>query len=544
MRVAFCVGTLSKMVRRRRVAALSRAAMKFPISPDSQQWLEVAVIFPLVYLVTLTIGRLLKRRAGVRLGVFYQLFCLALALFVPLWLLNVNVVVTGVPSPETGQLGADRFNLLRELGVAVILLGIFFFLALLQRYCWELYFEKSRGIVIPKFLSQIVALVIIIAAALVVLAFYGVSIKGAVLGSTVVVGIIGFAMQDLLGNIIAGIAIHIGKPYKEGDWLKVEGEFAEVMEINWRSTRLRNNDDIFLDIPNATIAKNTIVNINYHTREYALRMRVGIDYKVPPNRVKAVLHHAAATARGVLKEPPPKVFLVDFGDSSISYEVKFWMANHRFYNDTADALRTGIWYELHRAGITIPFPIRTLEIKRRRGGGREDGVGEKMKALVGGQAFFACMDEEQVGRLLNSARLVEFGRDERIIEMGEGGQSMFILASGSAAVHLDKYAESSAVATLKAGDCFGEMSLLTGEPRSATVVALSDCEALEIGKSALAPLLEQNEELLRKFSDLLAQRRIENEGFRASALEKAEIAEKHRKYAAGFLGSVAKYFGL
>jgi small-conductance mechanosensitive channel/CRP-like cAMP-binding protein len=510
--------------------------MNLSLSLDSQQWIAVALSFLLIYIVTLTIGRILKHRAGVKLGVLYQFLCLALAIYVPLTLLKIT------PSTEGAD---DRFNFLRELGVVTFFLGVIFFLALLQRYFWELYFQKSKGIVVPKFVIQVVGLVIFIVAMLLVLGgVYGVKIQGAVLGSTVVVGIIGFAMQDLLGNIIAGIAIHIGKPYQEGDWLRVDGEFAEVMEVNWRSTRLRNNDNVFLDIPNAQIAKNTIVNLNYHTRNYAMRLRVGIDYKVPPNRVKAALLHAARNARGVLHDPAPKVFLVDFGDSSISYEVKFWMENHRFYNDTADAIRTGVWYELHREGINIPFPIRTVEIKRQRVGESGPALGEKMRALVRRQPFFACMDDEQVGRLLSSAHLVEFGRDEKIIEMGGEGRTMFILATGSASVHLDPRGSTPAVATLKAGDCFGEMSLLTGEPRSATVVAQCDCEAVEIGKSALAPLLEENQELLGKFSELLAQRRLENEGFRATTLEKPDVAEKRRQYAAGFLGAVVKYFGL
>jgi small-conductance mechanosensitive channel len=127
-------------------------------------------------------------------------------------------------------------------------------------------------------------------------------------------------MQDLLGNVIAGIALEFGKPFKTGDWLAIDGLHAEVIEVNWRSTRLRTTDDIHLDIPNKTIAGSKITNFSYPTRQHALRLTVGFDYNVPPNFAKDVLARAAGEAKGVLATPPPHVFLKDFGESSIIYD--------------------------------------------------------------------------------------------------------------------------------------------------------------------------------------------------------------------------------
>src|SRR5213082_4312709 len=96
-----------------------------------------------------------------------------------------------------------------------------------------------------------------------------------------------------------------------------------------------------------------------------MRIRVGVDYNTPPNRVKDALFRAASTAAGVLPHPPVKVFLIDFADHAMTYEVKFYMGNHSRINEINDAVRTNIWYELKRQGITIPFPIRTLHVERR-----------------------------------------------------------------------------------------------------------------------------------------------------------------------------------
>ena len=122
----------------------------------------------------------------------------------------------------------------------------------MDRYLWDLYFEKRRQIAIPKFLREIVALFIFLIALLLVLSIgYHAEreLRGLLATSGAAAMVLAFATQNLLGGVIAGMAVQVNKPYKVGDWLHVGDHFAEVMEINWRSTRLRTNDDINLDIP-------------------------------------------------------------------------------------------------------------------------------------------------------------------------------------------------------------------------------------------------------------------------------------------------------
>src|SRR5207248_3052158 len=194
----------------------------------------------------------------------------------------------------------------------------------------------------------------------------------------------------------------ISRPYKVGDWLQVGDRFAEVMEINWRSTRLRNNDNIYLDIPNNEIVRQTIINLHYPTEIHAMRVRVGVDYSTPPNRVKDALFRAASTAAGVLAQPPVKVFLVDFADHAITYEVKFYMANHSRINEINDAIRTNVWYELKRQRIRIPYPVRTLQLERRVPRPAADDQ-EEARAILRGDALFQCLSEEQLDTIVKQS---------------------------------------------------------------------------------------------------------------------------------------------
>ena len=500
----------------------------------TEKFLALAISIPVSYTITMLVGRFLKRRAGVRLGLMYRLFCLAISVFLPLQILKID-----------WQSSDFAFDLQRELEAISVLLGALFVIALIRRYLWEGYFQKKRGTEIPKFLREVAALIVFIMAVVFVLAHIygkGSALAGVVAGSGVIAIILGFAMQDLLGNIISGIALEIGKPFKRGDWLMFETYHAEVIEVNWRSTRLRTNDDVCLDIPNNQIVRHTIVNLSYPAKVHAMRLTIGIDYNVPPNRVKEVILGAARESIGVVPDPAPKCFLKEFGESAIQYELKFSMDEDARYNEIFDSIRTNIWYALKRNQIKIPFPMRTLQIERAHQGARE--ISAVVRTALVSQPLFKNLDDTQTDQLLSAARLHRYGQGEKLIRQGTDGSSMYVLLEGAADVHVDHPGGSAYVATLKAGDYFGEMSLLTGEKRSATVIAKSDCEVLEIGKETFAEMLQSSDSLLQKLSEMLAQRRLETEGVLAVTNGKQTVDTKKREYVANFLARLSAFFDL
>src|SRR5438477_8908834 len=227
------------------------------------------------FIIALVVGRLLKRRASVQLGLLYQLFCLALAFY-------VSLAVYGVEAPWRVHFGA-----------AVVLLSSALVVALVNRYVWDWYFEKRKQTPIPHFLREVVGGIIFLFALLIVLSVgYHAEreLKGLLAGSGILAIIIGFAGQNLFAGIIGGISIQINRPYKVGDWLKVHDTYAEVREINWRSTRLCTNDSIYLDIPNNEMVSHQIINLHYPTEVHAMRIRVGVEYKNPPNAAKEALY--------------------------------------------------------------------------------------------------------------------------------------------------------------------------------------------------------------------------------------------------------------
>lgn len=489
---------------------------------------ETVAAFLVTYFVALAIGRLLKRKAGVPLGILFQIFCLTLAFYAAISVYGVNA------------------NWRNHFGAALVILSAAVVVALIDRYVWDAWFERRKQTPIPKLLREIAALGIFLLTLLIVLSF-GYHAEGQLnkllAGSGIVAVILGFAAQNLLGSLVAGISLQISRPYRVGDWLQVGERTGEVMEINWRATRLRTNDHIYIEIPNNEIIKQTIINLHYPTELHAMRMRIGIDYKVPPNRVKDALFRAVNNAEGVSKEPRPKIFVVDFGESAIIYEIKYYFTNHAFYNDVSDAIRTNIWYELKREQIAVPFPIRTLQFDRHRARPVAEGHDEA-RAILRGEQLFQCLSDEQIDGLLTRSRLNHFGRGERLIEEGVNGDSMFVLLRGTVNVSVAKNGAAIRVGTLNSGDCFGEMSLLTGEKRMATVRADGDCYVLEISKPVMGDVIRQSPECLDQLSALLAQRKLETEGILKDNAASEGASAKEREYRATFLRRLRAFFEL
>ena len=495
---------------------------------QGQRALMTVVAFLATYFIALTIGRLLKRRAAVRLGILFQLFALTLAFYTALRVYGVR---------------ADWPN---HIGAAVALLSTALVVALINRYVWDYYYETKRQIVIPKLLREFTAAVIFLIALLLVLSIgyqAQTELKGILAGSGVAAIILGFGMQNLLSTLIAGAELQIGRPYKLGDWLQIGEHIGQVAEINWADTRLRTNDAVSIEIPNNKIVEGTIINLSAPTPLHAMRISVGADYSVPPNRVKEALRRAAMNAEGIVLDPPPKAYLKDYGDSAILYEIKFWMTTHDGYNDLCDSIRTNIWYEFKRQNINIPFPMRTLQVERKaKSDSREQQT--RAIAMLRKEPLFQCLDDVQINSLLKDARHQQYARGEALIEQGAEGDSMFIMVRGSAHVSVANNGTAVRVGVLRQGDCFGEMSLLTGEKRTATVRAEKDCEVIEISKPVMADLLRTAPRCLNQLSELLAKRKLETEGVMKEAALHPEGVIKQQEYTASFLRRLRSFFEL
>ncbi len=479
------------------------------------------------YLALVGAGQVLRVSRGLQFNWTYHAAALALGL------------LAGVQLAPWEAAGKER--LLTHLTAATFLLATIPVLTVLNRLLWTRTLPDGRRIDAPRLLSDTTGLLVFAVVLLGVLQYiYDVKVPGLLAGSGVVAIILGFAMQDLLANIFGGLAIFMDKPFKTGDWLRVGGVDARVVEVTWRSTRLVTNDDELVDVPNSAIVKQTLVNFEKPTPAHALRADIRLHHDLPPHRVREVLGKAAASVPGVLARPEPIVFLKEFQDSAVIYEIKVWIEDHRLINRVLSDVRSHAWYAVRREGMEIPFQQVVLH----RPDARDSRPPARATAVrsLREHAIFGFLAPDQIDALVRASPVVLFAAGEHITTQGARGESMFLLVRGRCEVRIEAGDGHRTVATLGAGDCLGEMSLLTGDPRTATVVAVDEVEAVELTRAVFTPLVHEHPGILTRLSELLAERQAANErhaSATAGAAQRAETGESILRRLRGFfsLGS-------
>ncbi len=364
------------------------------------------------------------------------------------------------------------------------------------------------GVETPRILRDIVDAALFLIALLVILqATLSIDLSTLLASSAVVSLVLGLALQETLGNLFAGLSLQAERPFSEGDWVRIGAHAGRVLEIGWRATRVQTGAGETLTIPNNAVAKEAIYN--YSRRGSVLRsVKLGIGYETPPNVLKDLVLELVRSHPRVVAEPAPAVRTVDFGESTVAYEIQFWVARHEEGAAVEDDLRTQLWYRLRRAGIEIPFPTTHVRISRAgdRGG---DEPAPDVAEMLSRVDFLAPLDPALRSELARRARLARFGRGEAILRQGDARPGPFyVVAEGEVAVRAraDGGPEEE-VARLGPGEFFGEMAVLTGAPRTATVVAARDSTLVAVDRDAFAELFDKAPHLAQRLAEVLARRR-------------------------------------
>ena len=324
--------------------------------------------------------------------------------------------------------------------------------------------------------------------------------------------VLGFALQDTLGNAFAGLAIQSEKPFHVGHWVRV-GEFeGRVEEVTWRATKLRTKSGNFVVLPNNVVSKEAITNYSEPNAPTRLEVQVGAGYEVPPNVVKAAVLEALRNSSRILQEPLPTVELLAFDASAITYLARFWVYEYEHDDAARDEARTAIYYAFQRHRIEIPWPIQ-VEYEGGSARGSEARTREQER-LLSTVDLLAPLSADVRQELAASTPLTVYGSGEAIVRQGEPGQSMFVVCAGAVRVVLEPARQE--IARIERGGYFGEMSLLTGEPRSATVLAAGDVSVIEIGAELFRRIAAENPHAMEQIGMAAVARRAALERIRTA----------------------------
>lgn len=335
-------------------------------------------------------------------------------------------------------------------------------------------------------------------------------------GATAIV--LGIALQTAIQDLFAGLAINLDGTYALGDWLTIhsaelkESVYGRVTHMTWRSTILALDDGRRMIVPNHIATSNAVLNHSRPADAKRLSVEVAIDNRMPTDRVIDMLLGEAFKAvrrPGLARTPEPTVIMCKFTSDAIYYEVRFYFFPDQIEPTSAKSIVIAALQDVIIQN-RMPTPVTQVELMQPPMIDLVIDEGEILAALHHASLFNNVLDREQSLELARLSRPVEFARGANLMVQGEAASSMFIILEGAARVSvLGQGNDPREVAVLATGDVVGEMSLMTGAPRNATVTALTRLRALEITKDPVESLLKKSPNLLQRFSHVLAKREEE-----------------------------------
>jgi hypothetical protein len=327
--------------------------------------------------------------------------------------------------------------------------------------------------------------------------------------SAVLTVVIGFALQDILGDLFSGITLNLEESLNIGDWIRIGEHEGKIEQFRWRSIKIRTTDNVLVLIPNRIASKEEVNTFGGSRQPFALRLKIGVSYKNSPDFVVSTISEVLNTIPAVLTKPKPIVMVNKFDDFAIIYEIKFWLTDFSLRDPVKSEIQRKTWYAFKRNDIQIPFPIRDIYIKDIK---KEkiplspqwaDMDKEQIIAVLQKNEVLNTISQNQLEILAEDIEIKLYGIGETLIKEGEEGRYFYHFLEGEAEV----LKNDKVIIRMKANDYVGEMSLFTGEKTTADVRITRESRVLRISSGRFRETVRLNEKMARKLSEVIAQRK-------------------------------------
>ncbi len=435
---------------------------------------------------------------------------------------------------------ADSIGLAHGLGeAATIVLGILL-IRLAALAVFRLVMVRM-GMHPPRILEELLILVASLGWLVVRLAHAGLDLSGLLASTAVITAVLAFAMQDTLGNILSGLALQLDHSIHIGDWVQTDTVCGRVMQVQWRYTAVRTLFGEMVLIPNSTLMKSQVMLTGGQSVPRRLRTVLFYSgFELEPNKVIEAVEHAFAAAEipHVARVPSPVCVVLDFANGVVCYAVRYWLTNPEAPGGSDSLIRQHLYALFRRQNWRMGAPSQDLRVSSRQGGMPDDEPEQVIKQrldMLGGISLLNPLTENERRELAARLRFLPYLKGSTIANQGDVGDCLFIITQGTVKVEVEANHQRRSVATLSVGDVMGEMSVMTGEPRRATLQAVTDVSCYALSKDDFESILHGRPELADAFAQLLAQRSQELQQVKTSmpvtnvAVQKAAILDRVRR---------------
>jgi len=380
----------------------------------------------------------------------------------------------------------------------------------------------------------------------------GVDLASLVTTSAVLTATIGLALKDVLSNILGGLTLQIEHTLKIGEWIKLDKHSGKVIQVNWRHTLIETIDKETIVIPNQLITNSVIVVLGQKhlgQKYYKQTITFAVDYRFSPMRVIDTVETAlrSASILHVAKSPKPRCFFQQYQDNIGRYELIYSSTQLEDSERIASHVRAHLYFALKRAEMDIILPVShsfLLEEKKQEQQRQYQLELHLRLQTLQRIELFKSLNETEYRLLAERLKLTPFLKGDTITKQGSITHWLYLIIQGQANVYLEgQEGSQKQVALLKEGDFFGEMSLLTGAPRRATVVAHTDIECFRLDKESFLDIVKSRPELAEALARVLAKRTTEL----ASAQQDLNSEEKTKRMnhaERDFLDKIRDFFHL
>jgi small-conductance mechanosensitive channel/CRP-like cAMP-binding protein len=430
-------------------------------------------------------------------------------------------------------------------GILMLTVGLLAVLLIASLFLVDFVLVRQLNFEIPNILRDVTVMALFFVGVMMILIYRtDLDVAGLFTTSAVLSVIIGLAIQDTLGNVFSGLALQTERSFSVGDWVRFGEQEGVVTDISWRATILRTRQNDLVIIPNSLISKDIVVNYSAPTRVHAIMTEIGVHYKHPPAEVIAAIEEASDQTIHILKMPRVDVRTYHYGDFAITYQIKYWIKDYADVPDIQNAFFTRIWYAFSRRGIEIPFPVRnvfmrtiTEETEKAAAREAENRIFEQLREVP----LFDPLTDEETRSLASRARVERYFTGEVVMEQGRAGDSLYIVDEGGVSVSVSHDGRSEKLAELGPSAIIGEMALMTGAERTATVSASMPTQFVVIDREAFRKTLLQNPHIAEQISEMLAARREQRDATLAALHEAASQAPREEK--GQILSRIWEFFG-
>ncbi len=354
--------------------------------------------------------------------------------------------------------------------------------------------------------------------------------------------VIGLATQALIADFFSGIVISLQRPFKIGDYIEIEGDRGTVIEVNWRASQILTSLNRLITFPNGKVAGATIINYT-HAMPLRFAFWITLDYEIPVKRAQRILLAAAKDGQHDCGGRQPSVEPLKVDQDGVGYRIRFWVPDPAAWYTAQGAMIGAIQRHLQIAGIRYSRWLHqepSSEVEY-----REIDYRSQKLTLLAKVGLFGSLTAEELNVL--ESRMIErhFAPGDDVVVQGNPGDSMFLIAEGllDVFVTFEDAEEEARVAQMAAGQFLGEISLLTGEPRTATVRAVSDCVLFELTHDTMRRLFELRPSLVEELTEVMTRRKL-NDLLAKEKLSHHEAEAQKATIADQFLGKIKSFFRL